>query len=491
MTKDAPNIPLQSADPNQPPAVAASNKRMWGGRFGEATNNLVERFNASIEVDQKMALEDIAGSIAHATMLAEVGILTNAERDTIINGLNTIRKEVVAGEFTWQVALEDVHMNIERALTDKIGSLGGKLHTARSRNDQVATDFRLYLRRQTEDIMSLLEQVCHVLVDVAERHIDVIMPGYTHLQVAQPVLFAHHLLAYVEMFQRDATRFKDSYARLNVSPLGAGALAGTSFPIDRARTAELLEFTGVAHNSLDAVSDRDFAVEFLSASSISMMHLSRLSEELILWSSQEFGFVTLPDSHTTGSSIMPQKKNPDVCELVRGQTGRVYGNLMGLLTVMKGLPLAYNKDMQEDKEGAMDSAETLQVALQLYIDMLPKMTVHSARTRHAAGRAFSNATDLADYLAKRGLPFREAHEVVGKLVARCLTEAKDLHELPLTVMQDASELIAEDVYEVLGLSSVVNARHSYGGTATDQVKQQLTRLKTLFAAKDVHEDAQS
>ena len=458
-----------------------NSKRMWGGRFQEATDALVQQFNASIDIDKHMAFEDIDGSIAHATMLAETGILTDEEKDTIVEGLEAIGADIAAGKFTWRVDLEDVHMNIERALTERVGAVGGKLHTARSRNDQVATDFRLYLRKQSDDLQGLLLELCQVLVDSAEQHLDVIMPGYTHLQVAQPILLAHHLLAYVEMFQRDASRLEDAQKRLNVSPLGAGALAGTTFPINRQRTADLLGFADVAHNSLDAVSDRDFALEFLSATSIAMMHLSRLSEELILWSSQEFGFVTLPDSHTTGSSIMPQKKNPDVCELVRGQTGRVYGNLMGLLTVMKGLPLTYNKDMQEDKEGAIDSANTLRVALLLYIDMLPKMTVHSERTYDAAGRAFSNATDLADYLVRRGLPFREAHEVVGTLVARCLDVGKDLQDLSLADMREVSPLIEEDVYEALALQTVVNTRNSYGGTGRAQVEKQLERLKRVLA----------
>lgn len=462
--------------------TSTNNKRMWGGRFQEATDDLVQQFNASIDIDKHLAFEDIDGSIAHATMLAETGILSEDEKNTLVDGLEAIRADIAAGQFTWRVDLEDVHMNIERALTERVGAVGGKLHTARSRNDQVATDFRLYLRKHSGDLQGLLLKLCRVLVDTAERHIDVIMPGYTHLQVAQPILFAHHLLAYVEMFQRDASRLADAQKRLNVSPLGAGALAGTTFAIDRQRTADLLGFTEVAHNSLDAVSDRDFALEFLSAISISMMHLSRLSEELILWSSQEFGFVTLPDSHTTGSSIMPQKKNPDVCELVRGQTGRVYGNLMGLLTVMKGLPLTYNKDMQEDKEGAIDSAETLRVALLLYIDMLPKMTVHQERTKYAAGRAFSNATDLADYLVRRGLPFREAHEVVGTLVARCLSVGKDLQDLPLAAMREVSTLIEDDVYDALALETVVNTRNSYGGTGSTQVKKQLERLKQHLAA---------
>lgn len=455
-------------------------KRMWGGRFAEETDQLVQEFNASISVDKAMALQDIQGSIAHATMLAEQGIVPEEEVKTIIGGLEAIREEVAAGRFTWSVELEDVHMNIERELTNRIGAVGGKLHTARSRNDQVATDFRLWLRDKTHDLIELLRETRHVFVELAETHLDAIMPGYTHLQVAQPILFSHHMLAYFEMFSRDEARLEDSLKRLNISPLGAGALAGTGFAIDREKTASLLDFAEAARNSLDAVSDRDFALEFLSAASILMMHLSRLSEELILWSSQEFGFVTLPDSHTTGSSIMPQKKNPDVSELIRGKTGRVYGNLMGLLTVMKGLPLTYNKDMQEDKEGCIDTVETLSICLKLLISMLPKMKLNKARMYHAAGRAYSNATDLADYLAKKGLPFREAHEVVGQLVAKGIAQAKDLQELSLAEMQEVSSLIEQDVYEVLKLESVVNVRNSYGGTGTEQVKKQIKLARRLL-----------
>ena len=452
-------------------------KRMWGGRFTGATDKLVEEFNASVSFDKRLALQDIRGSIAHATMLGEQGILSQDEVNKIIGGLAEIQRDVEEGRFEWKGELEDVHMNIERALTERVGAVGGKLHTARSRNDQVATDFRLWLRDETEELQELFTRLRRVLTEEAERHLGVVMPGYTHLQVAQPVLLSHHLMAYFEMFSRDEERLQDSLKRLNVSPLGAGALAGTGFPIDRERTAELLGFDRPAANSLDAVSDRDFALEFLSAASMAMMHLSRLCEELILWSSQEFAFVTLPDSHTTGSSIMPQKKNPDVCELVRGKTGRVYGSLMALLTVMKGLPLAYNKDMQEDKEGVFDAADTLRACLTLMTDMLPNMTVHEARTRHAAGRAYSNATDLADYLAKKGLPFREAHEVVGKLVALGIQEGKDLQDLGLERMQEVSSLIREDVYAALNLEAVVDARTSYGGTARVQVEEQIAKAR--------------
>ncbi|HLR47227.1 MAG TPA: argininosuccinate lyase, partial [Deinococcales bacterium] len=408
---------------------AKPGKRMWGGRFSQDTDALVSEFNASINVDRELAEHDVRGSIAHATMLAETGIITTEEADTLISGLQDILADITNGTFEWSTALEDVHMNIEHALTKRVGPVGGKLHTARSRNDQVATGFRLWVLEHTDFLIGELERLQTVLVDLAEKHLDVIMPGYTHLQVAQPVLFSHHLLAYREMFRRDADRFRDSLKRTGISPLGAGALAGTGFPIDRERTAELLGFSAPAVNSLDAVSDRDFALEFLGAASITMMHLSRMSEELILWSSQEFGFITLPDSHTTGSSIMPQKKNPDVSELIRGKTGRVYGSLFGLLTVMKGLPLAYNKDMQEDKEGVFDAGHTVLTCLRLTSDMLPLLEADAERMHYAAGRAFSNATDLADWLARKGLPFREAHEVVGRLVALAVQEGCDLQDL--------------------------------------------------------------
>ena len=455
-------------------------KRMWGGRFSESTDALVEQFNASVSFDKRLALQDIQGSIAHATMLGETGILSTDESVQLIQGLEGLRNDVEAGTFEWRTELEDVHMNLEAALTERVGPVGGKLHTARSRNDQVATDFRLWLRDETHALIGLLHELRTAFVEAADRHLGVIMPGYTHLQVAQPVLLSHHLLAYFEMFCRDAQRLQDSLKRLNVSPLGAGALAGTGFPIDRQRTAELLGFDRPARNSLDAVSDRDFVVEFLGAASLVMMHLSRLSEELIVWSSQEFGFVTLPDSHTTGSSIMPQKKNPDVSELTRGKTGRVYGHLLGLLTTLKGLPLAYNKDLQEDKEGAFDTADTLRICLRLTAELLPRLTVNDARMYQAAGRAYSNATDVADYLAKRGLPFREAHEVVGKLVALGVQAGKDLQELSLEEMQRVSERIGEDIYEVMKLETVVNARSSYGGTALEQVKAQVEAAKELL-----------
>lgn len=459
-----------------------NDKRMWGGRFTEPTDALVERVNASITFDKELAEDDITGSIAHATMLAEVGVLTEEEGATITAGLEAILADLEAGRIEWRVELEDVHMNIERLLTERVGAVGGKLHTARSRNDQVATDMRLYFRRQGGLIRDLLVDIRRTLVDLAEEHLDVIIPGYTHLQVAQPVRLGHHFLAYQEMFRRDQGRLEDALTRADELPLGAGALAGTTFPIDRHRTAELLGFGQVAANSLDAVSDRDFVLEGLFALSVVMMHLSRLSEELIIWSSQEFGFVTLPDSHTTGSSIMPQKKNPDVAELVRGKVGRVYGSLMGLLTTMKGLPLSYNKDMQEDKEGLFDAAATVSDSLRLYLSMLPRMTVNEERTRGAAASAYSNATDLADYLVRKGVPFREAHHTVGRLVGEALSQGKPLESLTLEEFRAEDARIDDDVYDALMLETVVDARASYGGTARARIVEQLLAAREELAA---------
>ena len=456
-------------------------KRMWGGRFREETDLRVQAFNASIDVDRELAFDDIDGSIAHATMLGERGILPSGDAERLVAGLRDLREEIERDGFDFQEALEDVHMNLEAALTRRIGPVGGTLHTARSRNDQVATDFRLWLRRQQRASIRMVRRLRLVLVEEADRHLGTVLPGYTHLQVAQPVLFSHHLLAWQEMLARDEGRLRDALARLNVSPLGAGALAGTTFDIDRHRTAELLGFDEPTANSLDAVSDRDFALEFLAAASICMMHLSRMSEELILWSSQEFGFVRLPDSHTTGSSIMPQKKNPDVSELIRGKTGRVYGALMGLLTVMKGLPLAYNKDMQEDKEGTFDAVATLRACLTLQAEMLPRMEVDAERMRAAAANAYSNATDLADYLARKGLPFREAHDVVGRLVATAIERGEPLEALPLADMRDLDARIEEDVFDALALDTVVNGRTSYGGTARARVREQIDRLRAELA----------
>ena len=440
--------------------------RMWGGRFEKPTDALVERVNASIGVDQAMAEDDLTGSIAHATMLTEQGILTEAEGAAIVAGLKGLLADLHAGKLEFTVELEDIHMNLEKLLTDRIGPVGGKLHTARSRNDQVATEMRLYLTRRGATLRGLLLELRTVLTDLAEEHVDTLLPGYTHLQVAQPVRLGHHLLAYQEMFRRDQSRLEDALARADVLPLGAGALAGTTFPIDRHRTAELLGFRDVAGNSLDAVSDRDFALETLSALAILMMHLSRLSEEVIIWSSQEFGFITLSDAYTTGSSIMPQKKNPAAAELVRGKTGRVYGALMGLLTVMKGLPLAYNKDMQEDKQGLFDALDTAEDSLRLYLGMLPSMRVNEGAMRRAAGAAYSNATDLADYLARKGVPFREAHHIVGRLVGEALALGVPLEDLPLEHLQAAEPRIEEDVYRALQLEQVAAARRELAAQAT-------------------------
>jgi argininosuccinate lyase len=459
----------------------SEHKRMWGGRFQEDTDTLVEAFNASVDVDQALAVEDLEGSIAHARMLGNTGILSAEESSQLVAGLESLMTDVKEGRVDFLVSLEDVHMNLEARLTERVGAVGGKLHTARSRNDQVATDFRLWLTRQIRVLQRLVRRNREVLVDAAEAQLGVVMPGYTHLQVAQPVLLSHHLLAWEAMFERDEARLGDALKRTNLSPLGAGALAGTTFPIDRHETASALGFAAPIGNSLDAVSDRDFAVEFLAAASLVMMHLSRMSEELILWSSQAFGFVSQPDRHTTGSSIMPQKKNPDVSELIRGKTGRVYGSLMGLLTVMKGLPLAYNKDMQEDKEGVMDAVSTLRACLTLQANMVPDLVFHQDAMRAAAAEAYSNATDLADYLAARGLPFREAHDVVGRLVAAAIDDGVPLEALPLKRFKAASDLINDDIYEALKLETVVDRRTSFGGTATRNVQAAIHERREVFA----------
>ena len=452
--------------------------KLWGGRFQKETNKLVEELTASITFDQKLANEDIEGSLAHVKMLGECGIIPVEDADSITQGLLAIQEKVAAGEVSYQVAHEDIHMNIEKMLTDEIGPVAGKLHTGRSRNDQVATDMHLYLRGKTKRLIELIELVQEAMVTQADAHVATILPGYTHLQRAQPISFAHHLLAYFWMLERDKGRLLDSLKRINVLPLGAGALAGTTFPINRARVAELLEFDGVYPNSLDAVSDRDFIVEFLAAASLIMVHLSRLSEELILWSSQEFQFIELDDSFCTGSSMMPQKKNPDVPELIRGKTGRVFGNLFGLLTVLKGLPLAYNKDMQEDKEGMFDSVETLEGALMLLAPMLGTMTVNVEVMQQAVYKDYSNATDLADYLVEKGMPFREAHEVIGQLVQYSLQNGKFLLDLDLSEFQAYSPLFDDKVYRVLKPENVVAARDSEGGTGFAQVQKQLELAKS-------------
>ncbi|MEC5273567.1 argininosuccinate lyase [Caldifermentibacillus hisashii] len=447
--------------------------KLWGGRFTKETNQLVEKFTASIEFDQKLALEDIEGSLSHVEMLGSCGIIPAKDVEQIKKGLTSIREKVLNHEVSFSVEDEDIHMNIERMLIEEIGPVGGKLHTGRSRNDQVATDMHLYLRNQTKEIIELIRFVQEAIISQAKQHVETILPGYTHLQRAQPISFAHHLLAYFWMFERDKERLQDSLKRINWSPLGAGALAGTTFPIDRQFSAKQLGFETVYPNSLDAVSDRDFILEFLSIASILMMHISRLSEELVLWSSQEFQFVELDDSFCTGSSIMPQKKNPDVPELLRGKTGRVYGNLIGLLTTLKGLPLAYNKDLQEDKEGMFDTVETLAGSLQLLAPMIETMTVKKENMYKAVSQDYSNATDLADYLAGKGIPFREAHEIIGRIVLYAIQHDKYLLDLSLGEYRNFSGAFEEDIFEVLQPKNVVAARNSYGGTGFSQVETQL------------------
>ncbi|GFN32635.1 argininosuccinate lyase [Paenibacillus xylaniclasticus] len=451
--------------------------KLWGGRFTKKTDQLVEEYTASITFDKELAEEDVQGSLAHVTMLGKQGILPEADVETIKDGLHRVLQRIKRGDWEFDIADEDIHMNIEKALIDDIGPVGGKLHTGRSRNDQVATDMHLYLRKRVVEFVDLLHKLQSALLEQAKANLDTIVPGYTHLQRAQPILFAHHLMAYVSMFGRDAERLQDSYKRINTLPLGAGALAGTTFPIDRHFVAQQLGFDRVYENSLDAVSDRDFILEFLSHASIIMMHLSRLSEELILWSSTEFRFVELDDAFCTGSSIMPQKKNPDVPELVRGKTGRVYGNLIGLLTVLKSLPLAYNKDMQEDKEGMFDTVRTLQGALQLFAPMIKTMKVNKDVMRQAVNQDFSNATDIADFLVGKGLPFRQAHEVIGKTVLYCIQQGKYLLDLTLDEFKQFSPLFDDRIYTVLQPENVVNARNVYGGTASTQVSDAIARAE--------------
>ncbi|WP_425056241.1 argininosuccinate lyase [Pseudomonas abyssi] len=454
----------------------------WGGRFSEPVDAFVARFTASVDFDQRLYKHDIQGSIAHATMLAKVGVLTEAERDAIIEGLNAIRGDIEAGQFDWRVDLEDVHMNIEAKLTERIGITGKKLHTGRSRNDQVATDIRLWLREEIDVILGELIRLQTGLLDQAERHNAVIMPGFTHLQTAQPVTFGHHLLAWFEMLQRDRERLIDCRKRVNRMPLGSAALAGTTYPIDRSITCELLGFEAISGNSLDGVSDRDFAIEFCAAAALAMMHLSRFSEELVLWTSAQFNFIALPDRFCTGSSIMPQKKNPDVPELVRGKSGRVYGHLMGLLTLMKSQPLAYNKDNQEDKEPLFDAVDTLRDSLRAFADMIPAIEPKIEAMREAALRGFSTATDLADYLVRKGIPFRDCHEIVGHAVKYGVDSGKDLAEMSLEELRRFSDQIEQDVFEVLTLEGSVNARDHIGGTAPAQVLAAVQRGRALLGA---------
>ncbi|RNB53814.1 argininosuccinate lyase [Brevibacillus gelatini] len=462
--------------------------KLWGGRFTKPTNQLVEEYTASISFDQKMWRQDIVGSLAHVAMLGKCGILPMEEVRQIIAGLKKVKDKIERGQAEFLVAHEDVHMNIEKMLIEEIGPVGGKLHTGRSRNDQVALDMHLYLREKLMEIIQLAMYLQEALLEQAGQHLDTVMPGYTHLQRAQPVLFGYHLMAYVSMLQRDIERMTETWKRVNVLPLGAGALAGTTFPIDRTFVADMLQFDGIYQNSMDAVSDRDFIVEFLADASLLMTHLSRLCEELVIWSSQEFSFVELDDAFCTGSSIMPQKKNPDVAELVRGKTGRVYGNLFGLLTVLKGLPLAYNKDMQEDKEGMFDTVATIHGALALLTPMIKTMQVRTERMRQAVTNDFSNATDLADYLVRKNMPFRQAHEVVGRTVLYCIEQQKYLLDLTLEEFQSFSGVIGADVYDALAVETVVNARNVLGGTARNQVEAQIAwyqeKLKETHAWVD-------
>lgn len=448
---------------------------MWGGRFSEATDSFVAEFTASVNFDKRMARQDIQGSIAHATMLGMCGIITQDESCQIINGLTQIQAEIDDGKFQWSVVLEDVHMNIESRLTTLIGDVGKKLHTGRSRNDQVATDIRLWLRDETNNILVLLAKLQSGLLDLAANHTKTIMPGFTHLQTAQPVSFGHHVMAWFEMLVRDSERFVDTRHRINQMPLGSAALAGTTYPIDRTITARLLGFEGICQNSLDAVSDRDFAIEFTANASILMMHLSRMSEELILWMSAQFGFIHIPDRFCTGSSIMPQKKNPDVPELVRGKAARVFGQLTTLLTLMKNQPLAYNKDNQEDKEPLFDCVDTLTGSLLAFADMLPNIIPNVDNMRAATMKGYATATDLADYLVKKGLPFRDAHEVVGKAVGLGVSKGVDLSELSLDELQSFSPLIECDVFDCLTLEGSLTARNHIGGTAPNQVLSAIKR----------------
>nr|C6E6Y9.1 RecName: Full=Argininosuccinate lyase; Short=ASAL; AltName: Full=Arginosuccinase [Geobacter sp. M21] len=454
-----------------------SKDKLWGGRFTQPTDKFVEEFTASINFDKRLYHQDIRGSIAHATMLGKQGIIPIADVENIVSGLKAILEQIEAGKFDFSVSLEDIHMNIEARLSEKIGDAGKRLHTGRSRNDQVALDIRLYLRDELVEVSAYIDLLIDSIIHQAEENLGVIMPGFTHLQTAQPILFSHHMMAYHEMLKRDKARMEDCLKRTNVLPLGAGALAGTTFPIDREYVAELLDFAEVTRNSLDSVSDRDFAMEFCAASSILMVHLSRFSEELILWSTSEFKFVELSDSFCTGSSIMPQKKNPDVPELVRGKTGRVNGNLVALLTLMKSLPLAYNKDMQEDKEPLFDTIDTVKGCLKVFADMVREMKINPERMEVAAAAGFSTATDVADYLVRKGIPFRDAHEIVGKTVRYCIENEIDIPELSLAEWQLFSGRIEEDIFESITLEASVNARRATGGTALERVRAEIARAK--------------
>ena len=458
-------------------------KKAWSGRFSEPVDAFVLRYTASVDFDKRMGMADIDGSLAHAAMLAKVGVITEQDLADIRRGMAQIREEITSGAFEWQLELEDVHLNIEARLTALIGDAGKRLHTGRSRNDQVATDIRLYLRSEIDVIVSRLEHLQEVLVHQAKQNAGLIMPGFTHMQVAQPVTFGHHMLAYVEMFERDRERMLDLRRRVNRSPLGSAALAGTTYPIDRHYSAELLGFEAVCQNSLDAVSDRDFAIEFCSAAAVLMMHISRLSEELIIWMSQRFAFIKLPDRFTTGSSIMPQKKNPDVPETARGKAGRVYGDLIAMLTLMKGTPLAYNKDFQEDKEPVFDAIDTVKDTLRAFCDMMAGVEPQADAMHQAAQAGYPTATDLADYLVRHGTPFRTAHDIVGQTVRAASERGCGLEDLPLDVLKSFSPTIEEDVYEVLKLEGSVNARNHLGGTAPAQVRAQVERWEGIIAER--------
>ena len=462
--------------------TTVNSEKLSSARFAQATDAFVEVFTASVDFDRRMAKEDIQGSIAHATMLMHCGILTEDELDAITSGLKQIAEEIVNGDFVWSVKQEDVHMNIEARLTDLIGIAGKKLHTGRSRNDQVATDIRLYLRTEIKHIDDQIKRLQTAILDLAEQHADTIMPGFTHLQVAQPITFGHHLMAWFEMLVRDRERLQDCCKRVNIMPLGAAALAGTSYPINRSITADLLGFSRPSANSLDSVSDRDFAIEFTAVGSLIMMHLSRFSEELILWSSAQFDFIEMPDAFCTGSSIMPQKKNPDVPELVRGKSGRVTGHLMSLLMLMKSQPLAYNKDNQEDKEPLFDTADTLINCLRAYADMVPHLSAKKENMYNSAKRGFATATDLADYLVRKGMAFRDAHEVVGLAVRLGLKSNRDLSEILLPELQQFSTLITEDVFDFLTLEGSVAARKHIGGTAPDTVRSAIQAARQAMSA---------
>ncbi|TAA15541.1 argininosuccinate lyase [Streptococcus parasuis] len=457
-------------------------KKLWGGRFEASLEEWVEEFGASIRFDQKLAKYDIQGSLAHVQMLGATGVISLEEAQSIQDGLEELLNDYEAGKLVFDIRNEDIHMNIESLLTEKIGSVAGKLHTARSRNDQVATDMHLYLKDTLFQVVDKLTNLRQTLVNLAQEHIETVMPGYTHLQHAQPISFAQHMLAYYNMFSRDSERFSFNIQHTDISPLGAAALAGTTFPIDRQLTSDLMGFSHPYTNSLDAVSDRDFILEFLSNASILMMHMSRLCEEIINWCSHEYQFVTLSDTFSTGSSIMPQKKNPDMAELIRGKTGRVYGNLVGLLTVMKSLPLTYNKDLQEDKEGMFDSAETILVSIDILAGMLQSMTVHKERMAQSTEKDFSNATELADYLASKGLPFRQAHEIVGKLVLECSKAGYYLQDVPLERYQEISSIIGPDIYTALESQTAVSRRNSLGGTGFESIRWQIQQAKEQLSA---------